>query len=204
VIATSILQYSPYVVILFLDALHSQSAPFRLALPVLYLAYTAITIIQCGYTPYTAFNYPSTLVTIPGNVLTHGHPVVLTDLGLQGSMNNTILFLVAGFLYAQLSSNGCFCCCGGGGDGEGGSSALSDAQQAICFPIKVHIRRCDVGDVCVVRGKVNFSSVMDEVRLLSEQVVQLEGRKSELMAGGAGPGRRRGLTVGDSSALSEE
>ena len=115
-----------------------------------------------------------------------------------------ILFLMAGFLYAQLSSNGCFCCCGGGvGDDEGSSSALSDAQQAICFPIKVRIRRCDVGDVCVVRGKVDLSSVMDEVRLLSEQVVQLEGRKSELVAGGAGSSRSRGLTVADSSALTE-
>jgi hypothetical protein len=171
---------------------------------VLYLSYATINIIQCGYSPYNAGNYPSTLVTIPGNVLTHGHPVVLTDLGLQGSINNTILFLMAGFLYAQLSSNGCFCCCGGDGDGEEDSSALSDdAQQAICFPIKVRIRRCDVGDVCVVRGKVDLSSVMDEVRLLSEQVVQLEGRKSELVAGGAGSSRSRGLTVADSSALTE-
>jgi hypothetical protein len=61
-----------------------------------------------------------------------------------------------------------------------------------------------VGDVCVVRGKVDLSSVMDEVRLLSEQVVQLEGRKSELVAGVAGSSRSRGLTVGDSSALTEE
>jgi hypothetical protein len=205
VIASAILQYSPYVVIIFLDALRSQSVPFRLALPVLYLSYAAVDIIQNGYTPYTAILYPSTLVTIPGNVLTHGHPVVLTDLRLLGSMNNTVLFLMAGVLYAQLSSNGCFCCRGGGGggDGEGDISALSDPEQAICFPIKVRIRRCDVGDVSVVGGKVDLSSVMDEVRLLSDQVVQLEGRKSELLAGGAGSSRSRGLTVVDSSALTE-
>jgi hypothetical protein len=61
--------------------------------------------------------------------------------------------------------------------------------------------------MCVVRGKVDLSSVMDEVRLLSEQVVQLEGRKSELVAGGAAAAessRRRGLTVADSSVLPED
>jgi hypothetical protein len=41
VISRAVLAYTPYVVILFLDALRDQSAAFRFALPVLYLCYAA-------------------------------------------------------------------------------------------------------------------------------------------------------------------
>jgi hypothetical protein len=38
----------------------------------------------------------------------------------------------------------------------------------------VWIRRLELADVCVVAGQVDFSSVMDEVHPLSEQLTQLE------------------------------
>jgi hypothetical protein len=182
VIAFAILCYSPYFIVLFLDGILVQSPAFRFALPVLYLSYAAITIILCGYTRNAA-NRPVTLVNMSGSFFTRHEPVVLTDLGLMTSMNSTILFLMAGYLYGRISGNGCFCCGGSGGGSDQGSSrsTASDAQalQPICFPVTVRLLRADVGDVAVVRGKVDLSSVMDEIRQLSGQVAQLEGRKSK-------------------------
>ena len=48
-VAYNTLRYSPYVIVLFLDALRSQSTPFRLATLVLYITLEASKIIQFGY-----------------------------------------------------------------------------------------------------------------------------------------------------------
>ena len=168
VISTNLLRYSPYVVILFMDALRTQSVSFRLTLPILYVAYVIATIIQYGFSAFDLDTHPTTLINISGSSFTHGQPVVIDDLSSIVQINCTILFLSSGYLYAAIRGSGRGCI---------GLSADEDCGGGLVFfPIRVRLQRADVAAVTISAGCLTIpDSVMVDVRALVSTVRSLQG-----------------------------